>query len=182
MKKQNNVQEWIVSTMEKVGMDIELKLRRTNVNMSYNFIYHYIGLDVVRAISSNEEMEIPVPLETHIKTLTLHELGHAMDREALMDSLPRTIEIAKEKRKRPLHELFTDIDALSMLIEEHEMNIVFEETAWMNAETLNRLHKIVEWDHFERVKTYSLATYQSLYKEDLRIYEQLLANEQEHIA
>lgn len=178
MKRQNKVKEWIVSTMEEVGMDIELKLRRTNVNMSYNFIYHYIGLDVVRAIMSNEEMDIPVPLETYIKTLTLHELGHAVDREALLDSLQRTIEIAKMKKKRPSHELFTDVEALSMLIEEHEMNIAFEETAWANAETLNRLHQVVDLDHFEQVKAHNLATYRNLYEEDLRIYDELLAKGQ----
>jgi hypothetical protein len=63
----------------------------------------------------------------------------------------------------------------SLIIEEHEMNIAFEKTAWMNAEKLNGLYQIVEWDIFEMMKIASLETYNLFYEEDLRLYSKLKA-------
>ena len=72
--------------------------------------------------------------------MTLHELGHAVDREALQASLPRTIEIFTMKKQHTLKEIYHQEQLLAMLIEEHEMNIQFEQTAWENAWMLNRTH------------------------------------------
>lgn len=61
-----------------------------------------------------------------------------------------------------------------MLIEEHEMNIQFEQTAWENAWMLNRTHPLVPEEDFDYIKQHSLATYQKLYEQDLQAYHHLL--------
>ena len=56
---------------------------------------------------------------------------------ALLESLERTIEIFRTKNSNLVSEIYNDRELLSMIMEEHEMNIIFEETAWRNAERLN---------------------------------------------
>lgn len=96
MKERNQIQQWIQSTMDAVGMDIELKQMNNGINMSYNFIFNNVGYDVKRV--QEVLAETPISPEAYIKALTIHELGHAVDRKALMDSLERTIEIFEMKK------------------------------------------------------------------------------------
>lgn len=180
--KEHWIQKLIQSTIEFVGMDIELKQDCTGVNMSYNFIGDYVGYDVKRVQESIREMQTPVSLESYIKALTLHELGHAVDRKSLLDSLERTIEIFKMKKRYSQYEQYTDHKLLAMLIEEHVMNIAFEETAWENAKKMNEDYSIVDWRSFELVKSQGLATYIHLYQEDLYLYKRLVAEQSNQIA
>lgn len=69
-----------------------------------------------------------------------------------------------------------------MLIEEHKMNIDFEEKAWMNAEELNEKYGIIDWGIFEKLKDQGLATYMNVYKEDLQLYSKLVAEYSEKTA
>lgn len=180
MKERNQIQQWIQSTMDAVGMDIELKQMNNGINMSYNFIFNNVGYDVKRV--QEVLAETPISPEAYIKALTIHELGHAVDRKALMDSLERTIEIFEMKKSYSLKEQYSDIKLLGMLIEEHLMNIAFEETAWANAEIMNKKFAIVDWQSFEQVKAQGLATYHHLYQRDLTLYNKLLAEQGEQIA
>ncbi|KYD05475.1 MULTISPECIES: integrase [Heyndrickxia] len=180
MKERNQIQQWIQSTMDAVGMDIELKQMNNGINMSYNFIFNNVGYDVKRV--QEVLAETPISPEAYIKALTIHELGHAVDRKALMDSLERTIEIFEMKKSYSLKEQYSDIKLLGMLIEEHLMNIAFEETAWANAEIMNKKFAIVDWQSFEQVKAQGLATYHHLYERDLTLYNKLLAEQSEQIA
>ena len=184
--KERNREKWlknlIQSVMEAVEIEVEIRQENNGVNMSYNFIRNVVGFDPRRVQKARKELQIAISLELYIKIFTLHELGHAVDQKALLDSLPRTIEIFEMKRNYPLSELYNRIDLLAMLIEEHEMNIAFEETAWTNAEKLNKQYNIVEWARFEKVKAHSLATYTSLYEEDLLLYNKLVAEHSEQIA
>ncbi|HJF30731.1 MAG TPA: integrase [Sporosarcina psychrophila] len=178
MNKRNlnkRIKQSISATAKAVHMDTLLKHQHSGVNMSYNFIHNFVGFDVLRIKEARKSMQEPVSLETYIQTLTLHELGHAVDREALLDSLPRTIEIYLMKRKYTAFEYRRSINHFAMIIEEHVMNIEFEETAWRNAEMLNRFYGIVNWGDFEKVKAHSLATYKNLYENDLRLYQALTA-------
>jgi hypothetical protein len=180
--KNKSIKQLIQSTVAAVQMDIRLKPDSSGVNMSYNFILDYVGFDTQRLQQARNEMQTHIPLDEYIKILTLHELGHAVDREALMDSLPRTMEIYEMKKKHPFHQQYEDLDLLEMIIEEHKMNILFEETAWLNAEELNRIYRIVDWYSFEKVKTHSLSTYQELYEKDLALYDRLVAESGEPAA
>ncbi|MED3779280.1 integrase [Heyndrickxia sporothermodurans] len=180
MKERNQIQQWIQSTMDAVGMDIELKQMNNGINMSYNFIFNNVGYDVKRV--QEVLAETPISPEAYIKALTIHELGHAVDRKALMASLERTIEIFEMKKSYSLKEQYSDIKLLGMLIEEHLMNIAFEETAWANAEIMNKKFAIVDWQSFEQVKAQGLATYHHLYERDLTLYNKLLAEQSEQIA
>jgi hypothetical protein len=179
---EKNLCELISATMQSVEMDIQLRQDNSGVNMSYNFIGDYVGFDANRLIEAKEEMQTTISLEVYIKTITLHELGHAIDRKALLETLDRTIEIFDAKRNNSLYELYNRVDLLSMVIEEHEMNLIFEETAWENAQKLNEKFHIVEEKCFEAIKKYSLETYTDLYHEDLNLYEKLVKEHTVQIA
>lgn len=177
-----NILHFIQSTVELLGLNTEIIVEDSGINMSYNFITDCVGVDMNRVQESMIEANIPVSLDAYIKTFTLHELGHAMDRKALMDSLPRTLEIFEMKNNHSLYEIYNNLDLLSMVIQEHQMNIAFEETAWDNAEQMNNKHQLVDWDIFKSLKAHSLSTYIDLYERDLALYEQLLEEHSPQIA
>ncbi|MFZ7947092.1 MULTISPECIES: integrase [Bacillaceae] len=176
------IEQIIQSTLRTVGIEIELKHQLTGVNMSYNFILDYIGYDVKRIEEAIMEMQAPVSLKSYIHSFTLHELGHALDRKALLDSLPKTLEYYEMKKNHSISEQYSDTNLLAMLIEEHEMNIGFEETAWVNAEKLNKEFGIVDWASFEKLKNQGMDTYLQLYAKDLQRYNKLLSEQTEQIA
>ncbi|MBS4220706.1 integrase [Bacillus sp. FJAT-49711] len=180
MNKRNinkRIKQWILLTMRAVHMNVKLKLQGTGVNMSYDFIHHFLCCDMNRVQKARKSMIKSIPLETYIKTLTMHELGHAMDREALLKSLPITIEIYKMKRNHSPSEYRNNSKLFRMIVEEHEMNIEFEETAWRNAEALNRLYEIVDEIDFNIVKEHSLDTYKRRYEADLYHYNMMIIEE-----
>lgn len=170
----SKIKKLIEDTMDAVGMDVEIRHEPCGINMSYNFILHYVGFDAKRIQTAIGEVKPPVTLEQYVQTFTLHELGHAMDREALLDSLPRTMESYEIKHTCSKKELFSNRNALAMLLEEHEMNLQFEKTAWKNAEKLNRMYGLVDWAIFEQMKQQGLITYKLVYEKDLLRHEQLL--------
>lgn len=165
------IKEIIQYIMTAVNMDLEIRPDESGINMSYNFIGHYVGVDFTRLISAWEEIDVSLSLDSYIKTLTIHELGHAEDRAALLESLERTIEIFRTKNSNLVSEIYNDRELLSMLMEEHEMNIIFEETAWRNAERLNANFNLVDHATLSQVRKHSLTSYQRLYLADLKRYE-----------
>lgn len=172
--KENALRQLILSTINAVGMNTELKKDECGINMSYNFIGDYVGFDGKRLVEASKEMQVDIPFEQYVKTLTIHELGHAIDREALQASLDRTLEILDMKNNHSPRELYTNPDLLSVLLEEHEMNIQFEETAWRNAKILNEEARLVDEITFELIKKHSLSTYKDIYEEDLSLYSKLV--------
>ncbi|MEC1525783.1 integrase [Neobacillus niacini] len=173
----NWIEQLIQSTIRAVGIEIELKQEHTGVNMSYNFILDHIGYDVKRIEEAIKEMQAQVSLKSYIKAFTLHELGHALDRQALLESLSKTLEFYEMKKNHTKFEQYSDENLLKMIIEEHEMNIAFEETAWVNAEKLNMKYGIVDWESFEKAKNKGMATYLNLFEKDLIIYNKLVSEQ-----
>ena len=171
--KEETLYKLIYSTIHAVGMENELRQDDAGINMTYNFITNCVGFDATRLVEAWEEIEAAIPLEQYVKTLTMHELGHAMDREALQQSLDRTLEILDIKNSHSDIELYTNEHLLSIIIEEHEMNIIFEETAWHNAKLLNEKAGLIDEVTFELIKNQSLATYKDIYEEDLVIYQKV---------
>ncbi|WP_252504603.1 integrase [Sporosarcina sp. Marseille-Q4943] len=169
----------IESTIYAVNMDVELKQERTGVNMMYDFIKDEVIVDIARVQKACQELPEPMPLETYLRILTIHELGHAMDRKALLDSLDRTKEIMLMKKQAAAEKRPTDLPLMTMVIEEHETDIAFEETAWANAEILNSFFEIVDGDSFEKVKAHSLSTYRASYEYDLEIYNGFIDTQEE---
>ncbi|VEF48220.1 Uncharacterised protein [Bacillus freudenreichii] len=182
INKNFKIKTVIQSTLTAVGMDVEIQEELSGINMSYNFILHYIGYDVIRIKSAIKEVPDAISLEDYLKTFTLHELGHAIDRESLLGSLDRTIEIYKMKQKHSIEEKHHDMDLLSMLIEEHQMNIVFEKTAWRNAEKLNSKYGLVDWLTFNFLRNMGLNTYIETYEKDLLLLDNLMNHESGQIA
>lgn len=171
--KEPYLYDLINSTIYTAGMENELKQDASGINMTYNFITNCVGFDAERLVEAWQEIEAVIPLEQYVKALTMHELGHAMDREALQQSLDRTLEIMEIKNRHSDIELYTNEQLLTIILEEHEMNITFEETAWRNAKLLNEKTGLVDEVTFELIKNQSLATYKDLYEEDLLIYEKV---------
>lgn len=169
----------IESTIRTVNMDVELKQESTGVNMMYDFIKDEVIVDLARVQKACQELPESMPLETYLRVLTIHELGHAMDRTALLDSLDRTKEIILMKKQAAAEKRPTDLPFMTMVIEEHETDIVFEETAWANAEILNSYFEIVNGNSFEIVKAHSLATYRAAYEADLEIYNGFIRTQEE---
>jgi hypothetical protein len=169
----------IESTIQDVKMDVELKREKTGVNMMYDFIKDEVLVDIARVQKACLELPEPMPLETYLRILTIHELGHAMDRQALLDSLDRTKEIIMRKRQAAAEKRPADLSFMTMVMEEHETDFAFEETAWANAEILNGFFEIVGADSFEKVKAHSLSTYRSSYEYDLQIYNGFIQTHEE---
>ena len=167
------LKEIIYSTILATGMNIELKQDYTGVNMSYNFITHIVSFDANRLVEAAAEFSNIIPLEIYINALTLHELGHAIDRPALQASLPRTIDFFEMRNENSLNEIYNTPSLLSMIIEEHIMNIAFEETAWVNAKILNNKLQLVNTDTFEKIKNHSLSSYLNNYREDLALFKEI---------
>ncbi|MFC5602086.1 integrase [Sporosarcina koreensis] len=169
----------IESTIRAVYMDVELKQESTGVNMMYDFIKDEVIVDIARVQKACQELPEPMPLETYLRVLTIHELGHAMDRQALLNSLGRTKEIIIMKKQAAAEKRPTDLPFMTMVIEEHEADIAFEETAWANAELLNSFFEIVDGDTFENVKVHSLSTYRAAYEADLKIFNGFIRTQEE---
>lgn len=180
--KRKHIKKLIQKTMDTVGLNLKIKQQRTGINMSYNFIGEYVGYDVKRVTEARNEFFSHISLDSYIKTFTLHELGHALDQSTLIKSLPQTIKMIETKRTCSLHEQYNNLEVLTLIIEEHLMNIAFEETAWLNARKLNRLYHVVDWDSFDELNKHGLSTYTTLYQRDLSIYNNLMTTENIAIA
>jgi antirestriction protein ArdC len=169
----------IESTIRAVNMDVELKQESTGVNMMYDFIKDEVIVDIDRVQKACQELPEPMPLEIYLRVLTIHELGHAMDRKSLLGSLDRTKEIIIMKKQAAAEKRPRDLSLMTMVIEEHKSDITFEETAWANAEILNSFFEIVDGDSFEIVRATSLSTYRAAYDADLEIYHGIIRKQEE---
>jgi hypothetical protein len=172
---EKEIRKMVRETLAAAGMDMEVRREHCGINMSYHFIFHYVGFDPIRIQTAIQETSPAVTLEQYVKTFALHELGHALDRQALLDSLDRTAEIYKMKQRHTKEEIYASADLLGMLVEEHVMNLKFEETAWNHAEHLNRVYAMVDWPVFRQLKKHGLLTYQTAYEKDLLLYEKMLS-------
>lgn len=175
-------EEVILSIMRIVGIELEIEQEVSGINMSYNFITDKISYDPERIYEAKKELHKPISLETYLQIFTLHELGHALDRESLLHSLDETLEIFDMKRNYSIKEQYNHSTLLALLIKEHQMNIQFEKTAWDNARKLNKEFNIVDRNIFDQVQVHSLRTYTNLYERDFKIYNQLLLDESSKVA
>ncbi|MGN7476819.1 integrase [Solibacillus silvestris] len=165
--------ELISSIILATGLNIALEQDHTGVNMSYNFITDIVSFDADRLVEAAGELCSEVPFDIYVKAITLHELGHALDRPALEASLTRTLDFFEMRDNYSANEIYRNPILLSMVIEEHKMNIAFEETAWVNAEKLNDNLQLVDVNMFEIIKKHSLSSYIQNYEEDLAIFGQI---------
>ncbi|WP_153731691.1 integrase [Sporosarcina obsidiansis] len=177
MKEQLQTKDFsqlIADVMESVEMNVPLREVFDGINMSYNFIGKYIGFDAQRLQVSHMEMAPFCSFETYVQTITMHELGHVLDHEALDASLAKTVDIFTMKKSHTMKEIFSSVELMNLLIEEDEMNIAFEITAWENASQLNDRYQLIDKECFELIRKNSLATYEKVYEEDLKYYRMLL--------
>lgn len=146
--------------MQRTGLNLDVKEDHCGINMTYQFIHDYVTYDSERIMQALAEQRHPVDLDTYVTAITLHELGHSTDREALLASIPQSIEVLKLKQGLPVPAQYGDPNVLGILIEEDERNLVFEKTAWENAGMLNSMHQLVRPDDFDAIAIQSLGTYE----------------------
>jgi len=175
MKKK--ILKLITETIKAVDLEMDVGVQQSGVNMSYDFIQNRVYVDLDRVVQARLEMLSPVHLREYIMTLTLHELGHALDRDALLDAMPRMIEIAKIKKEHQFINRREDLKLFAFDIEAHEMDISFEETAWDNARELNNQYGLLSLSVIEKVETHSMSSYFDFYEKDLTDYKRLIAAE-----
>lgn len=172
-----DIETIIRDTITAAGMEIDVFQKETGVNMMYDFIDHSVLVDRERLRAARNEMEQVLPLSDYVQALTLHELGHALDRKALLESLPGTREIIELKHNFSRQEIYGDAQLLKKIIDENTRDYQFEETAWTNAERLNDMLHLVSSDCLMQMKEHGLATYQHLFLQDSAVYEGLAAAE-----
>ncbi|WLV24989.1 integrase [Aciduricibacillus chroicocephali] len=175
--EKKRIRKLIENTIKTVQMKVPTGIQRTGVNMSYDYIEDRVYVDCERVTKAHSEMKAPVLLEEYIKTLTIHELGHAIDRDSLLSSMNRMIEIAKLKRKHAFIERREKLELFSVDIEAHEMDIEFEKTAWNNARLLNKKYHVVSEEVFDQIEAHSMSSYMNFYEKDLITYKRLVAAE-----
>ncbi|MET3575201.1 integrase [Bhargavaea ullalensis] len=147
--------------MQRTGFDLEIKEDLCGVNMTYHFIHDYVTYDPDRLQKAAAEQKVEVGLETYITAITLHEIGHAIDRQALLDSIPQSVEVMKMKQGIPVPVIYADPVLLGKLIEEDERNLICEKTAWENASMLNNMYQLVPFELFNAIAEQSLGTYET---------------------
>lgn len=167
---ENKIINVIEDTLSMIQLDIEVRLDTCGINMNYHFINNTIGYDPVRIVAAKKEIGFPITLTEYVQTFTLHEVGHALDREALLASLEDTVAVMKLHKKYPSYQLKTDPNLLKQIVKEDERNISYEKTAWNNARKLNKEYNVVNVDLFNKIETHSLQTYIDMYKESLVLY------------
>ena len=159
-KVEEKIRFIIRRVLKRTGFVLEIKVDRCGTNMTYDFIHDYVTFDPDRIVQAVSEQKVPVDLDAYVTAITLHELGHAIDRKALLDSVARSIEVFNSKRGIPVQAQYRDPAILQMLIGEEERNLVFEKTAWENAEMLNAMHRFVDPAKFNPIAAQSLGTYE----------------------
>lgn len=178
-KVENNIKAWIISIMEKTNCQLDLVEHRKGINMSYNFITNQIGVDLERIQQARKELTIAVSLKTYTEVMTLHELGHAADRVALLESLPQTIMFYDLKKAAPRGTQYNDHVFLKTILDEQLMNIEFEKTAWNYAETMNNKYQFTDDTTFKAIRQHGLGSYEQPYLQNTQLYACLLADDAE---
>lgn len=158
--KRHQIETIIRETMIRVGVTREVRLEKNGINMTYHFIHDYITYDSDRIPEAVAEQEHPVSLETYVAAITMHELGHALDRRALIAGLSLSREVYQMKATTPQKILERNADYRAKVILEEERNLLAEKTAWENAAELNRNYQLVSEQDFEAIKRQSLSTYE----------------------
>ncbi|MCW1928127.1 hypothetical protein [Bhargavaea beijingensis] len=158
--KRHQLETVIRETMIRVGVTREVRLERNGINMTYHFIHDYITYDPDRIPEAVAEQEYPVSLKTYVAAITMHELGHALDRRALLAGLSLSREVYQMKKTTPSRILERNPEYRAKVILEEEQNLLAEKTAWENAEELNRKYRLVSEKDFEAIKRQSLSTYE----------------------
>ncbi|MBP1916912.1 hypothetical protein [Lederbergia galactosidilytica] len=176
------IKGWIKGVLDTVQLPMPMKQRSTGINMSYNFLENFISFNPTRLIQSHKELPVSISFKAFVQALTLHELGHSLDRDALYASIPKSYHIYQIKKAHPYSERSKNIELFQWDIEDHEMNYVFEETAWRNAQSLNQTHRIVDPKIMDVVEFYSLLTYTAEYNRDLLVHHRLKVTTTEPVA
>src|SRR5699024_1606968 len=88
---------YIDETMKAVNISKTVTHLSNKINMTYNYITDEISFDAKR-ITKVMKNYPHISLKDYVITFTLHELGHALDRENLLKSYDQTVHLYKLRR------------------------------------------------------------------------------------
>jgi hypothetical protein len=168
--KRHQIEKVIRETMIRVGVKREVRLERNGINMTYHFIHDYITFDPDRIPEAVAEQMRPVSLETYVAAITMHELGHALDRRALLAGLSLSREVYQMKKTAPPKVLERNPEYMAKVILEEEQSLVAEKTAWENAEELNRKYRVISELDFAAIRRQSLSSYEHRLARKVRVF------------
>jgi len=166
----HQIEKIIHETMNHVGVIREVRLERNGINMTYHFIHDYVTYDPDRILEAVSEQERRVSMETYVAAITMHELGHALDRRALLAGLPLSREVYQLKKTTPPKVLERNPEYMAKIIAEEERNLRAEKTAWDNAAELNRKHGLISELDFAAIKRQSLSSYERRLAGKVKVY------------
>lgn len=161
--QRNLVRKQIVSTMQEVNVFKKINHIPNGINMTYNYLTDEISFDSKR-IKQILERYPHISLEEYVTTFTLHELGHALDRENLLLSYDQTLEWYNLSKELTTDQKRNHAVYLELSHREDEANLNFEYVAWENATQLNNKYHLVPNHILNELKIDSLLTYQDKYE------------------
>lgn len=166
----NKISDYITETMQEVQLPKKVESLSNNINMTYNYITDKISFDPSR-IQYNLKKYPLISLKDYVITFTLHELGHSLDRDNLLNSYEQTLEWFKLSKKLNKHEKARNLKYLKLCLLEDHANLAFEKEAWNNAIHLNNEFQLVPMDTLEHLKSDSLFTYEQRCEDSKRLIE-----------
>ncbi len=159
---QNKILHHINFTMDKVNIYKKVINVSNNINMTYNYLTDEISFDSKR-IEQNLKRYSHISLQEYVTTFTLHELGHSLDRENLLQSYDQTVEWCHLSNTLSTNEKETNPLFLKLTYLEDKANLNFEHVAWINAIHLNNEYSLVDNYVLDELKFDSLLTYEKNY-------------------
>lgn len=165
------ITKYIYATMQEVNIVKNILSLSNNINMTYNYLTDEISFDSNR-IAHILNYYPHISLKNYITTFTLHELGHAIDRENLLKSYDQTLECFRLSKRLTDEEKQTNAQFIKLSFLEDKANLQFELTAWENAILLNHQYNLVATHILDELKHDSLLTYKRNYERSKKLFHQ----------
>lgn len=155
---EETVFKYIDTVARKVDLPKEIISLSNGVNMTYNYLTDEISFDA-RRIAHILNHYPHISLKDYVTTFTLHELGHSLDRDNLLQSYDQTVKWYELSNRLTSEEKETNLPFLELSYLEAEADLHFEHVAWSHAIRLNEAFDLVSELVFDQLQNDSLLTY-----------------------
>jgi len=162
--------QYIDAIATKVELPKEIISLSNGVNMTYNYLTDEISFDA-RRIAHILNHYPHISLKDYVTTFTLHELGHSLDRDNLLQSYDQTVEWYKLANRLTTEEKETNLRFLELSYLEAEADLHFEHVAWSHAIRLNEIYHLVSETVLDQLQDDSLLTYEDNYEYSKDLFE-----------
>lgn len=160
--------QYIDTSANKVNLSKEIISLSNGVNMTYNYLTDEISFDA-RRIAHILNHYPHISLKDYVTTFTLHELGHSLDRDNLLQSYDQTVEWYKLSNSLTTEERETNLRFLELSYLEADLH--FEHVAWSHAIRLNETFHLVSEPILDQLQDDSLLTYEENYEYSKELFK-----------